>query len=352
MRRLPLNQITNEMQLARPIYHNNRLILNKGTKNLSHYVKGLNNLGIFSVYIEDSFSDGIEIQDAISEETLNECRMALASAFDSLLKQGNFNIEKIDETIDSIIDELFSREDILVSLNQISSISDNTFVHSINTTVLSLLIGKELGLSRSEMKKLSEGAILHDIGKIALDQSILFKAGRLTDEEFNHIKLHPEYGYEIVKKNPLLTESARQIALQHHERMDGSGYPKGLTSDEIHLFGKIVAIADMFDALTTERCYRKSMSNFHAYKILTNDASNNKIDSTLLALLLKNVAIYPNGIIVHLSDGSMGVVKSQNPELPFHPVVRVIKNDGDSGQVAIFDVDLKKSINLTIVEPD
>lgn len=352
MRRLPLNEVTNDMELARPIYHNNRLLLNEGTKNIHRYATGLNNLGIFSVYIKDSVSDGIEIHDAISEQTHNECRMALASAFHSLEKQGNFHIEKIDDALNSIIEDLFSREDILVSLNEISTVSDNTLVHSINTTVLSLLIGKELGLSNSEMKKLSEGAILHDMGKISLDQSILFKSEKLTKEEFEHIKLHPEYGYDMLQKNSLLTESSRQIALQHHERLDGSGYPKGLKSDEIHLFSQIVAIADMFDALTAERCYRKSMSNYNAYKILINDASNHKIDSTLLALLLKNVAIYPNGIVVYLSDGTMGIVKSQNPELPFHPIVRIIKNAKEDGQVALYDVDLKKSINLTIIEPE
>lgn len=352
MRRLPLNELTDDMQLARPIYHNNHLLLQQGTKNLQRYVRVLNNLGIFSVYISDSVSDGIEIHDAISEETHNECRMALASAFDSLEKQGNFSIDLIDDALNSIIEELFSRKDILVSMNQISSVSDNTLIHSINTAVLSLLIGKELNLSNDDMKKLAEGSILHDIGKIALNQSILFKNGKLTKEEFEHIKLHPGLGYRMIQKNVNLTEDSRKIALQHHERMDGSGYPNGLKSDEIHLFSKIVAVADMFDALTAERCYRKSMSNYNAYKILTNDVSNKKIDSSLLALLLKNVAIYPNGIIVYLSDGTLGIVKSQNPELPFHPIVRVIKNKRNDGQVALYDVDLKKSTNITIVEPD
>lgn len=352
MRRLPLNEVTEDMQLARPIYLNNRLMLRQGTKNLHRFASGLNNLGIFSVYVSDSVSDGIEIHDSISEETHNKCRMALATTFDTLQKQGNFDTEVIDRALECLIKDLFSREDILVSLNQISSVSDDTMIHSINSTILSLLIGKELGFTDSEMKKLSEGAILHDIGKISLDQSILFKNGKLTQEEFQHIKLHPEYGYQMLKKNSFLVEPSRLISLEHHERMDGSGYPKGLKSDEIHLFSKIVAIADMFDALTAERCYRKSMSNYRAYQILVNDASNKKIDSYLLSLLLKNVAIYPNGILVHLSDGTMAIVKEQNPELPFCPIVRVIKNDEIEGQVALYDVDLKKAINLTIVEPD
>ena len=184
-------------------------------------------------------------------------------------------------------------------------------------------------------------------GKTVLDTSILYKPGKLTPLEFDHVKLHTVMGYKILKENPLMTELSRLISLQHHERLDGSGYPYGLEKDEIHIFSKIAAIADMYDALTQERCYRKGMTNYQAYQVLMRD-SEDKLDSTLLSKFLQNIAIYPNGSTVNLSDGTRGIVKGQNKRMPFHPIVRVI-DDIHGETVKLYDLDLLDNTNMTIL---
>lgn len=350
MRRVSLNDINDNMVLARPIYQGPRLILERGVNSLTRYTQQLNNLGIFSVYVEDELSMGIHIPDAVCQETREKCNTAITTVFQKLKQQGNFDSAILDDMIQTLLDDIFSREDILSSLSQISSIDDGTMVHSVNVTIYCLLIGKRMNLSREQLKVIAEGAILHDIGKIQLDESVLLKNTSLTQEEYSHVKEHSAFGYKLLEGNKSISEEAKLIVLQHHERLDGSGYPGGLKNDEIHPYAQIAAIADMFDALTTERCYRKSMSNYKTYNILTKDAANGKLNAEMLPFLLEHIAIYPNGIIVNLSDGTHGIVKAQNPGQPFRPVIRVINDTLGIDNITLYDMDLSKRLDIEILE--
>ncbi|SEW34238.1 HD-GYP domain-containing protein [[Clostridium] fimetarium] len=346
MRKVDLSMILPDMRLGKSIYHYNQLLLTAGINNISRFSDSLLKLGITSIYVEDEISTDIEITDAISDVTRLKCKDALQNAINRFRVQGSFDMCSISEATSSLIDEILLRPDVLICLNDIATTDDSTLVHSINTTVFSLLIGQQLKLSPIELKALAEGTILHDIGKTLVDPKILYKNGILNTDEFEIVKQHTIAGYELLKTNPLLTELSRIISLQHHERLDGSGYPYGLTANEIHPFAKIVAIADMFDALTAERCYRKSLTNYQAYQILAHE-STIKLDAPLLGQFLKNIAIYPNGTLVNLSDGSRGIIKIQNPGLPFNPIVMVL-NTIDDKDVRLYDLDLSSTFNITI----
>lgn len=348
MRRISLQELNDSMVLARPIYQGTRLILERDISHLTKYVPQLENMGIFYIYVKDSWSEDIDIPDAVCEETRQKCFQALNAIFDKLKQQGNIDISLLEDAIQSILEDIFSQKDILNSLYHMTSIDDDTLVHCINTTVYCMLIGKRKGLPKSEMKTLARGAILHDIGKVDLNETILLKAASLTPEEYGHIKEHSTFGYMLLKQSPSLSEEERLIALQHHEKLDGSGYPNGLKGTEIHPFARIATIADMFDALTTARCYRKSMSNQKAYRILTEDAEAGKLDKQLVSYLFDQVAIYPNGIIVYLSDGSHGIVKQQNHGHPFRPIVRIIDDSEGIDHVHLYDLDLLEHPELTI----
>lgn len=348
MRRVHIKEIQPHMYLARDVYHINSLLLKAGTMNLNRYVSSLSNLGITYLYIDDEFSDGIDIPDAIAEETRTKCKDALQDTLFHFKTAGDIDTTYISEAVDSLIEDLITRKDVLVSLHDIATTDDSTLVHSVNTTVYALLIGQRLNLSDVEMHVLAEGALLHDIGKTLLDSDILFKVTPLTSEEFTHIQNHPLWGYQVLQKNPLISELSRLLALQHHERLDGSGYPYHLKDTEIHQFSKILAIADMYDALTSERCYRKSMTNHQAYEILTADAGS-KLDADLLHLFFNNIAIYPNGSVVFLSNGLRGIVKNQNLEAPFRPVIRVI-DDVNYETVKLYDLDLTTELTIQIIK--
>lgn len=350
MRRVALSDLDDSMVLAKPIYQGTRLILERGISHLTKYINQLENLGVFSVYVKDAVSRDILIPDALCDETREKCISAVSAVFERLKQQGNFDASVLNDAINSVLDDIFSQKDIITSLHHIATIDDDTMIHCINTTVYCILIGLRRNLSRDELMVLAKGAILHDIGKVDLNESILLKAASLTSEEFSHIKEHASLGYLLLKQNDALPKEALLVALQHHERLDGSGYPGGLKGKDIHPYAQITAVADMYDALTSARCYRKSLSNQKAYQILCEDANAGKLDKALVECLFDHVAIYPNGIVVYLSNGTHGIVKQQNVGKPFSPVIRIIDDTNGIDRINLYDLDLSEHPELKIKE--
>ena len=350
MRLVSTSMLRQDMVLAKSVYHKDCLILRAGQKDLGRFVNNLNNMGIEYVYIEDNKSDGIEIPDAISEKTRIKCKKVLRSTLNDFGKNSTLEVEGLFDTVNDIVNEILYNKDVQVSLNDISATDDYTFSHSVSTTVYSLLLAKELGYSRSMLQKLAAGTMLHDMGKVLLDKSVLFKRDQLTPEEFEYIKQHTVFGYQALKRCTSITELSRIISLLHHERMDGSGYPRGVKAGNLHEFARIVAIADVYDALTTDRCYRKKWSNEKAVNYLI-ECSGSKFDTQLVAQFIQQIAIYPNGSMVRLSDMTYGVIKNQNRSMPLRPVVRVV-SDQYGNDIDIYEIDLMKDLSITIIESE
>lgn len=348
MRKVLTCNLTSEMCLARPVFFQNKLLLNRGVCNLNKYSKLLANMGIYSLYIEDSISEGIDAIEILSEKTMRKCRGALQNVFEKFQKTGCLETADLTNSSTTILDELLCREDILVSLDNLGTTDANTLSHSLNVTIYSLLLGTKLGYSRSRLQLLAEGAMLHDIGKTVLDQKILFKPGKLTAAEFNHVKHHTSLGYEILKENSFMSAVTKNIALYHHERLDGSGYPEGISKDSIHDFSRIVAIADIYDALTMDRCYHKALRASDAIRILREDAGS-KLDHEFVEKFINQLAVYPNGSLVRLSDRRIGIVKCQNRHLPFRPVVRILF-EADDTKVVPYEMDLAQTLAVKIVD--
>lgn len=350
MRLIALSMIKPDMKLAKAIYYKDCLILRAGIKDLQRFTNSLKNLGIEYVYIDDIYSDGIEIPDAISEETRVNCKRILRQTLEDFETKSVVDLSEMSESIHNIIDEILANPDIQVSLNDISAADEYTFTHSVSTTVYALLIAAQLGYNRPMLERLAAGSLLHDMGKIILDKKILNKNGELSPEEFEHIKLHTTQGYEMLQKCMKLTELSRIIALQHHERMDGTGYPNGTPAGELHEFVRIVALADVYDALVTDRCYRRKWSSNNAVNYLVENAET-KFDLKLVSILIKQIAIYPNGSMVRLSTNAIGIVKEQNKNFPLRPVIRVI-TDEEGNEVAPYEIDLMQVLHITITESE
>jgi HD-GYP domain-containing protein (c-di-GMP phosphodiesterase class II) len=349
MRKVPLNLITPDMKLGKSIYNENFLLLRQGTTNLQRYVNKLMELDIGSIYVDDSLSDDIEVHDAISDETRQKCKEALADTFENLLENNKIEISKINDVVTKMMDEIMSQPNVIVSLQDIGSSKDETLLHSVNTTVYGLVLANRMGISAISQRDLAQGLLLHDIGKMLLDQEILYKSSALTREEFEHIKQHTALGYEILKKDPLLTEVSRRVALEHHERLDGSGYShtKGC---EISTLGRIAAVVDVYEALTVDRCYRKGFTPSKAADILIK-AAVSELDADLCANFFQCIAIYPNGAMLKLSNGKLAIVKEQNVGVPFRPVIRtIVKKDGRHAPGDV--IDLSKTLNVTVIEDD
>ena len=350
MRLVALSMLKPDMVLAKAIYYKDCLILREGLGGLQRFTNSLKNLGIEYIYVVDSKSDGIEIPDAISEETRVNCKRILRQTMDDFENHTVVDMSEMSKTIHSIIDEILANPDVQISLNDISAADEYTFSHSVSTTVYSLLIAKKLNYSMKMMEKLATGALLHDMGKILLDNKILNKKGELSPEEFSHIQKHTTLGYHMLNKFASLTELSRIIALHHHERMDGSGYPGGYMAGELHEFSRIVAIADVYDALVSDRCYRKRWSSNNAVNYLVENAET-KFDIKLVSILIKQIAIYPNGSMVRLSNNATGIIKEQNMNFPLRPIVRVI-TDEMGNEVIPYEIDLLNILTTTILESE
>ncbi len=350
MRKVSLAMVTPEMKLGRSIYSDTVMLIRKGTSNLNRYANKLNELGIYNLYIEDEVSEGIEIADVISEETRTRCKSVLADTFTRFRESGSFDSQGISGMVTILLNDVMSQPNIIISLNDIGSTKDETLIHCVNVAVYGLILAHRVGMNEVSLRDLAQGLLLHDIGKIALDQNILYKPTVLSEEEFEHIKQHPILGYDILKKDPLLTEASRQIALYHHERLDGSGYAYGSEGGELNTLIRIASIVDVYEALTSPRCYRKSFTPSKAAEILTADAVE-KLDAQLVAQFFQSIAIYPNGNMLLLSDGNQAVVKEQVPGFPFRPVVRLIEKK-DGKDIPGKEIDLSTTLNITVLEDD
>ncbi|MDR2547505.1 MAG: HD domain-containing protein [Lachnospiraceae bacterium] len=353
MRKVPISMLEPEMSLGKSIYNGDSLLLRRGIANLHRYINKLTELDIGHVYIDDEISEGIEVHDAISEDTRNKCKTALSTTFAHVLEndpnKNAIDIEELSDVVDVMIAEILSQPNIVISLQDIGSSRDETLLHSVNSTVYGLVLANRIGINTVAMRDLAQGLLLHDIGKVLLDQEILYKSVALTREEFDHIKQHTKLGYEILKKDPVLTEMTRRVALDHHERLDGSGYA-GSRGDELNLLVRISSIVDAYEALTVNRCYRKGYTPSKAADILTADAVD-KLDAELLGRFFQCIAIYPNGSLLKLSNGKYAAVKEQNTGVPFRPVIRMIEIEGGK-QVAGEEINLAHTLNITVVEDD
>lgn len=347
MRLVACDDITDDMILAKTVYKNEQVYLTAGQSILTRFLNSLKSLGVAYLYVEDEASEGIEIPDVVTEETRTKCKEALQSTFTKFKKASVLDISEISCNIDRLMDEILENPDVQLSLMDISASDDYTFSHSVSATVYALMLGQQLNYKKSMLKKLAIGTVLHDLGKTILDRNILYKPGRLTPEEMEYVKQHTTYGYEALQQCRSITELSRMIALTHHERMDGTGYPQHLKGGELHEFSRIAAIADVFDALTSDRCYRSKWSANKAVEFMVQN-SGTQFDSDLLGLFIRQIAIYPNGTLVTLSNGCKALVKEQNRSAPQRPVVRVVRG-ADNRTVAPYEIDLMEELSIVIV---
>lgn len=347
MRLISCRELESDMQLARSVYMNGCIYLQAGLRDLQRYKDRLDKLGIFYVYVTDRESQGIEVQDVVREGTRETCKSALIATFNDFENKGVLDSEKIAYPVHCIMKDILDSRDVQISLSDISISDEYIFGHSVSTAVYAALIGLQLGYSDDDMNELVTAALLHDIGKTRLNGNILNKEGKLDDKEFEYMRQHPAAGYEALKKTVDISERVKLVALNHHERLDGSGYPRGLTEQGMDEFSKIVAVADVYDALTSTRSYRPKWKLNEAAEFLSQRAGS-EFDMKCVSLLLKRIAMFPNGTKVWLSDDRAAIVKSQNPLMPHCPVVRVIEEHGHP--VVPYDVNLSKNRDVFIVE--
>ena len=237
----------------------------------------------------------------------------------------------------------------LVSLVDIKSMDNYTYQHSVNVAVLSLVLGISLNLSKNELLDLCMGALLHDIGKVFVPDGIITKEGSLSPDEYKLIKEHPKNGYNYLSNQYCIKSSSKVVVLQHHERVDGLGYPAGLEGSKINKLAKIVAIADVYDALTSDRCYRRALCASDALEYIMANAGS-IFDFEMATVFSRVIVPFPSGTIVKLSNGDVGIVQETFPNYPLRPTVKILNASDKSSEGNIIKLIDELSLVISSVE--
>lgn len=249
--------------------------------------------------------------------------------------------------VEDMISYIIEIGDINKSLYDIKTYDNYTFIHSVDVCIMASFLGVSAGYDNYALNEIGVGAALHDVGKTKIPTSILNKKDKLTEEEFREIKKHPIYGSQLLKKNVSISNNIIKIVEQHHERVDGKGYPYGLSSKQIVPSAKLVCICDVYDAVSSDRCYRKKFRPNEAYELILS-GSGSSFDQRMVSYFKNTFAIYPLGCCVKLSNGVEGYVIRQNRGFPDRPAVRVLYNSKTRETVPSFEVDLIKNTDLVV----
>lgn len=252
------------------------------------------------------------------EETVDKVRHVFAE----IRKTKEIPLADIRKTVIPMIHEKSEKMAVLQLFQVLQAKDDYTYRHNLAVGAISNLIGKWMGLEQKELYELTTAGLLHDVGKMLIPEPVLNKPGKLTDEEFALMKDHTVYGYEILKETIGITHRQALVALQHHERMDGSGYPHGITKDKINLFSRIVAVADVFHAMSSSRVYQNKSPFYRVLSEMHRDMFG-KLDPEITLIFINKTMSSLIGNSVQLTDGRIGKILMIPTNNPIEPLVRV-----------------------------
>ena len=272
----------------------------------------------------------------------NNAKTLQKKILDDITKNKVIDAEQVQESTNAIVDSIFRNQDALSCMSRLRIKDDYLVEHSLNVSILMTIFCKHLGIERAIMEELALGAFLHDIGKVFIPDNILNKPGRFTPDEYEIMKQHVNYGIKALKETPNISDIVMAVVSEHHERIDGKGYPNKLSDKDISQYGRMIAIVDSYDAMTAERVYKAGMHPIKAFKILISE-SPTSYDSKLVEKFIQCLGIYPVGTLVKLTSGKVGLISRLNKSKPLKPFVRVFYSARLKQVIAMEELDLSKA---------
>ncbi|BEP29991.1 HD-GYP domain-containing protein [Helicovermis profundi] len=325
MKFIDVNDLQAGMIVAKNVINENGIeFLSRDSVLSSANIESLKKFDIDFIYIVDDNVKEIIDENSITYLYTELLEIYKTSYMNSRLGK-NIDILAIESKLYPLVDLILKNNDILKTLRGISINDLYTYLHSVNVSLLSAIIGKWSKLTKRDIYDLSLSALLHDIGKSQVTLSIINKPSSLNEKEFNEIMMHTQFAKDIVSISSSLNKNIIDGIYYHHERKDGSGYPMGMTYDSISFFPKIIAIADIFDALTSDKVYRRKISPFKAIDLI-NELSYKKLDEGLCVLFIKNISDFYVGSRVKLTTGENGEIVFLNKYCRNRPLIKTERN--------------------------
>jgi HD-GYP domain-containing protein (c-di-GMP phosphodiesterase class II) len=365
MRILPTTMCQSGMRLAKPIYtEEGHVLVGHQVELTNSMLRKLSQLGVNYLYIEDSRTEDILIKDPLHDQTRSLLRTSLGQIFErfgatvgisSNAHSSDSMGRLFQEGMSRVIDDLYGHKDEAVMLAAINLTAPNNMEQHFSQNALNVCIVatklaiQEGSFTRDDLMTIGMGALLHDVGNVHITKQILEKKAPLTSNEFMEVQKHAEYGFQLLKDTFGVPLVAAHCALQHHERMNGSGYPYGLVGEQIHPYARWIGMLDSYDAMIHPRSYRNAMTPNHALEVLYGNAGT-LYDINMVKLFRNNVAIFPLGLSVSLSTGEKGIVSRINPSSMQRPVVRVLRDAAGQELRSPYEIDLSRTLNIIINE--
>ncbi len=337
-------QLKDGQLVAKHIYDSGlNVLVKKGTPVTSAVKEVLQSAAIPYIYINDALSEGIVIDPMISDDDKFQMVRCMKNVCDGILAHrahiappGLSFLYGIEAIADQLFNALASGIDKTYYTTELLGEQIYHYDHAIETAFLALCIGERIGLDHKTLRAMVVGALLADVGKILVPDALLYKTTPLSASEYDALKAHVQYGEHLTRAYFNVGSFSEEIILNHHERLDGSGYPKGIGASKLPLHVRIVTICDMFTAMVSDRVYNQRISVSDALTELRKHAPH-QVDIDSLQLLHQVVQLYPQGTFVILSDGRLGIVKAVNAHSPSRPVIHLIEGDALGAVVDLMD---------------
>lgn len=272
----------------------------------------------------------------------NNARSLQEKFIEKVKQDKSIKIEHVETTTNALVDSIFRNQDALTCMSRLQTKDSYLIEHSLNVSILMAIFAKHLDFEKQTIQELTLGAFLHDVGKTLLPLNILNKPTSLSPKEQQIIQGHVILGLRVIENSPDTSQLALSMIQEHHERLDGSGYPKQLIGEEISKYGRMIAIIDSYDAMTNDRPYRKGIPPIKAFKILMSEAPQ-FYDEELVEKFIQCMGIYPVGTLVKLTSGKLGIISRLNKQKPLHPFVRVFYNARMNQAIPISEINLSLS---------
>lgn len=337
MRYYNIDQVEPGQILGKSIFSaNGQVLLAEGVQLTVYMISTMKRLGVTAVYIKDADFDDVVIEDVVSDETKRQVMKQMSTTFEAIRSGKSFQTKQMSVSINTLLEEVLQNSSVLIQLSDIRTEDNEAYVHGLNVCTMAIMVGIGMGLNAIQLKELAIGALLHDIGKVGQDS-----------EGKNPKNHHTWRGFELLKSNREFRLLSAHTALQHHEAVDGSGVPRKLKADEIHLYAKIVAAVNTYDNLISSLTASERLLPHEAAEKLMSLVGT-KLDHEVVIQFLKTISIYPTGTSVKLSNRQIGVVVGQHKGLPSRPIVRVVYKEYHDSEYQVQEIDLAEHPTLFI----